>query len=131
MPIPRAVARFNRHVTNPIVRLFAGWAPGFCLLRHVGRRTGREYEIPLNVFEAEDGFVFALTYGSNADWVKNVLAADTCTIRRHRRQIRLAHPRLITTGEGMSHIPAGARPLLRLANVTEFLRMDDADVLRD
>jgi hypothetical protein len=69
--------------------------------------------------------VFALTYGSDADWVKNVLAAGNCCIRRRREQIRLANPRLITTEEGMSHMSAGARPVLRLANVTEFLRMDE------
>jgi deazaflavin-dependent oxidoreductase (nitroreductase family) len=125
MPIPRAVARFNRYVTNPIVRRFAGWAPGFCLLRHVGRRTGREYEIPLNVLEAEDGFVFALTYGSDADWVKNVLRAGTCSIRRHNKEMRLTNPRPVTTEEGMAHMTPLARPLLRLANVTEFLRMDE------
>jgi deazaflavin-dependent oxidoreductase (nitroreductase family) len=125
MPIPRAVARFNRYVTNPIVRLFAGWAPGFCILRHVGRKTGREYEIPLNVFEAEGGFVFALTYGSDADWVRNVRAAGTCTIRRRGELVALANPRLISTGEGMSHMPSPARVLLRLTKVTEFMRTDE------
>jgi deazaflavin-dependent oxidoreductase (nitroreductase family) len=125
MPIPRAVARFNRYATNPIVRLFAGWAPGFCLLRHVGRKTGRQYEIPLNVSEAAGGFVFALTYGSDADWVKNVLRAGTCTIRRHNKETQLTNPRPVTTEEGMAHMTPLARPLLRLANVTEFLRMEE------
>lgn len=127
MPIPRAVARFNRYATNPIARLFAGWAPGFCILRHTGRRTGRKYAIPLNVFEAEHGFVFALTYGPDADWVKNVMTAGTCTIRRRSQEVQLDDPRLISTEEGMARMPAAARPLLRLANVTEFLRMDEAD----
>ena len=125
MPIPRAVARFNRYVTNPIVRRFAGWAPGFCILRHTGRRTGREYVIPLNIFEAEHGFVLALTYGSDADWVQNVLAAGSALIRRRGDDIALTNPRLIPTEEGMSHVSAGARPFLRLAHVTEFLRMDE------
>jgi hypothetical protein len=31
----------------------------------------------------------------------------------------------VTTEEGMAHMTPLARPLLRLANVTEFLRMDE------
>lgn len=130
MPLPRALARFNRYVTNPIVRLFAGWAPGLCILRHIGRRTGREYAIPLNVFEAEGGYMFALTYGPGADWVKNVRKAGSCTIRRRGQEFHLDNPRFVTTVEGMAHMPAVARPILRLANVTEFLRMDQADPTR-
>lgn len=126
MPIPMAVARFNRYVTNPIVRRFAGWAPGFCILTHVGRRSGREYRIPLNVFRSDDGFVFALTYGSDADWVKNVMTAGGCTIRYRRADIALERPRFLPTEEGMAHMPPPARIMLGLVDVTEFLEMDVA-----
>ena len=123
MPIPKPIAWFNRHVTNPIVRRVAGWAPGFCILTHVGRRSGQTYDTPLNVFDAPDGFVFALTYGPDTDWVKNVMAADGCTIRHKRRDVALTHPRFITTEEGMAHMPAPVRVVLQLLDVTEFLRV--------
>ena len=29
MQLPQGLARFNRHVTNPIQRIWAGWAPPF------------------------------------------------------------------------------------------------------
>lgn len=123
MPIPKAVARFNRYVTNPIARQVAGWAPGFCILTHVGRRSGREYRTPLNVFRSDDGFVFALTYGSDTDWVKNVMTAGGCTIRYRRADIALERPRFLPTDEGMAHMPAPARILLDLVDVTEFLHL--------
>ena len=43
MQLPQWLARFNRHVTNPIQRLWAGWAPTMGILHHVGRRSGKSY----------------------------------------------------------------------------------------
>lgn len=123
MPIPMAVARLNRYVANPVARRIAGWAPGFCILTHVGRRSGREYRIPLNVFRADDGFVFALTYGSNTDWLKNVMAAGSCTIRYRRADFSLEQPRFFPTEEGMGHVPLPVRVILELIAVTEFLHL--------
>ena len=40
MQIPQSVARFNRRVTNPIQRLWAGRAPTFGILEHVAERFG-------------------------------------------------------------------------------------------
>src|SRR5690625_3517950 len=34
MQLPQWLARFNRYVTNPIQRLWAGWAPTFGILEH-------------------------------------------------------------------------------------------------
>ena len=53
MQLPQRLARFNRHVTNPIQRMWAGWAPSFGILEHVGRRSGKAYRTPLTVFNAE------------------------------------------------------------------------------
>lgn len=110
-------------MTNPIARRVAGWAPGFCILTHVGRRSGREYRIPLNVFRSADGFVFALTYGADTDWVRNVRAAGGCTIRHRRADIVLERPRFLPTAEGMAHMPPHVRVMLRLIDVTEFLHL--------
>jgi hypothetical protein len=49
------------------------------------------------VFPAQDGYVFALTYGPDTDWVKNVLAAGGCELRTRGRAIRLT---CITTSPG-------------------------------
>jgi deazaflavin-dependent oxidoreductase (nitroreductase family) len=60
----------------------------------VGGRTGQRYETPVNVFPTDDGYVFALTYGPNTDWVRNVLAAGSCELRKRGQTIRL-HGRLL------------------------------------
>ena len=79
---------------NRITRHIAPWTPGFGVVIHRGRRSGREYQTPVNVFAAEDGYVLALTYGPDTDWVKNVLAAGGCELRTRGRAIRLVSPRL-------------------------------------
>ena len=53
MPLPKRLARFNRHVTNPVLRHVAGRLPWFAILTHVGRRTGRRHRIPVNLFRGE------------------------------------------------------------------------------
>jgi deazaflavin-dependent oxidoreductase (nitroreductase family) len=68
--------------------------PGLGVVVHRGRRSGNTYQTPVNVFATEDGYILALTYGPDTDWIKNVLAAGGCELRTRGRVIRLASPRL-------------------------------------
>src|SRR6266851_5514108 len=76
----RWVAAFNLAVTNRITSRFAARLPGFGVLTHVGRKSGRVYRTPVNVFRAPEGFLIALTYGRESEWVQNVLAAGNCQL---------------------------------------------------
>src|SRR6516162_11072579 len=91
MPLSREMARFNKRYTNRFTRHIASWAPGFALLEHVGRRSGRLYETPVNVIRADRRYVFALTYGES-EWVKNVFAAGSCAMRTRRHRVELVGP---------------------------------------
>jgi hypothetical protein len=53
--------------------------PGLGVIVPRARRSGRRYQTPVNVFSAADGYVIALTYGPDTDWVKNVVAAGGCS----------------------------------------------------
>ena len=53
----------------------AGRLPGFAVVAHVGRRSGRAYRTPANLFETDGRPVVALTYGADSQWVRNVLGA--------------------------------------------------------
>jgi hypothetical protein len=66
----RWLAKINIAFTNRITSLFAGWLPGFGILTHLGRKSGRVYRTPINVFRASNGFIIALTYSSQSQWVK-------------------------------------------------------------
>lgn len=46
MRMPRAIATFNRRVTNPAARSITPWLPGLGTLEHVGRNSGTVIERP-------------------------------------------------------------------------------------
>jgi len=120
---PLAVIRpFTTHVFNPISRRFVRWLPGFGILGYTGRKSGKAYRTPLNVFRHGDDWVFALTYGSDVQWVKNVLAAGEATLEKRRRKIRLVEPELIVDPERRL-MPFGVRQVLGVMRVSEFMRM--------
>ena len=116
---------FTTHVFNPISRRFARWLPWFGILDYRGRKSGKAYRTPLNVFRHGDEWVFALTYGADVQWVKNVLAAGEATLEKRRRRIRLVDPVLIVDAERRL-MPFPVRQALGLMRVSEFLRMRPA-----
>ena len=85
MPLPRSIARVNRRVTNRLLGGLAQRLPGFGVVVHKGRTSGRQYRTPVNVFRRGDRYIIALTYGPNADWVRNVLADGGCTLETRGR----------------------------------------------
>jgi deazaflavin-dependent oxidoreductase (nitroreductase family) len=122
MPIPRGVARFNKHVTNHVTRHIAWWVPGFAIVTHVGRQSGRTYRTPVNVFRDGDRYVFALTYGKDSDWVRNVIAAGGCEVETRRRTVTLRRPHLFTDPT-QRVVPPPARWILKALDVVDFLAL--------
>jgi deazaflavin-dependent oxidoreductase (nitroreductase family) len=122
MPISKRLARFNKRVTNRVTRHIASWMPGFAIVSHVGRRSGRLYRTPVNVLRDGDRYVFALTYGADSDWVRNVLATGGCEIETRRKTVELRDPKRFT--DPSQHlIPIPARWILRLLDVNEFMAL--------
>ena len=125
MTIPKTVARFNAHVTNRVSRPFAGWLPGFAVVTHVGRRSGRTYQTPVNMFRDGERYVFALTYGADSQWVKNVMAAGGSEVRTKGTAVRLCEPRIFTDPDRRL-VPGPVRVALGLLDVDDFLSMRPA-----
>src|SRR3954471_15455628 len=113
---------FTTRVFNPLSRHVAGWLPGFGILAYTGRKSGRRYRTPLNVFKSGNFYVFALTYGSEVNWVQNVLAAGGCELRTRGRDVRLVEPELLVDPAGRL-MPVAFRAFLRFNRVTEYLRL--------
>jgi deazaflavin-dependent oxidoreductase (nitroreductase family) len=130
VPLPKRLAHFNRRVTNRFTRPIASWAPGFAVVVHVGRRSGRVYRTPVNVFRHGDRYVFALTYGSDSDWVRNVLAAGGCTIETRRTTVELTRPEPFPDSS-RSLVPLPVRWALGVIGVDEFLVLTPAGGRRE
>jgi len=117
--------RFTTHMVNPVARLFAGRLPGFVVVTHAGRSSGRRYRTPLFLLKRGDDYVFALTYGSSSDWVKNILAAGGCEIRVRGRDLRLVEPEVFVD-KTRRLMPLPYRLAGRAVLVTEFLSLHAA-----
>jgi deazaflavin-dependent oxidoreductase (nitroreductase family) len=122
MTIPKTVARFNARVTNRFSRPFARRLPGFAVVTHVGRRSGRIYRTPVNMFRDGERYVFALTYGADSQWVKNVMAAGGCEVCTKSRAVRLCEPRIFTDPDRRL-VPGPVRVALGMLDVSDFLSM--------
>jgi hypothetical protein len=89
MPAPRRIARFNKHFTNRLTLRVTGY------------------------FHTDGGYIIALTYGAQSDWVKNVLAAGSCELQTRGRRVRLFDP-IIVTDESKGWAPLPVRLILGL-----------------
>ena len=59
MPIPQVVGQLNKVGLNRVTKRVAPWMPGLGVVVHRGRRSGKMYETPVNVFGTPDGYVLA------------------------------------------------------------------------
>lgn len=121
MPIHRRMARFNRAVANPVIGRVAPSLPGFGVVLHRGRRTGRAYRTPVLVFRAGRTVAFALPYGPESDWARNTLAAGGCELLTRGRRIPLTGPR-VHTGD-IPGSPAPVRAVLRRFGTHQYLSL--------
>jgi len=105
---PATAKRFNKIVALPL----AGhrYLPVWAVLKHRGRKTGKEYAVPLAVIPTDTTFIIALPWGRETDWVRNVRAAGRCTVRWKGSDYDCTEPRFVDTDVAL----AAARGLARL-----------------
>jgi deazaflavin-dependent oxidoreductase (nitroreductase family) len=125
----RWVAAFNLAVTNRITSRFADRLPGFGILTHVGRKSGRLYHTPVNVFRAPDGFLIALTYGRESEWVRNVLAAGGCELETRGVRYLLSAPTILHDPT-RRRFPLPVRMMLGIIGANDFMQLRTSYAIR-
>jgi len=118
----RWVAAFNLAVTNRITSRFADRLPGFGILTNVGRKSGKVYRTPVNVFRAPEGFLVALTYGRESEWVKNVLAAGGCELETRGVSYLLFAPTIVRD-PSRRRFPFPVRMILGLIGANDYMQL--------
>ena len=120
MPLPKLLAQLNKRTFNKM-EIKRGKRP---VLTHVGRSSGKTFHTPLDAHAVEGGYIFILMYGADSDWVQNILAAGTATLRVDGSTVKLGSPRVITSDAAWQQMPSTAKRPPDLAKVTEYLQMD-------
>lgn len=121
MVLPRWLARANRKVTNRVLGRIPERISPFVTLHHVGRSSGRAYAVPLAGFMIPGGVLLTPTYGPEADWVRNILAAVEFSLERRGQTYTFGDARLVGRSEAWPHLPGFVRLAMRILGVHSFV----------
>ncbi|WP_433206121.1 nitroreductase family deazaflavin-dependent oxidoreductase [Nocardia sp. CA-107356] len=121
MVLPRALAKLNRHVTNPMLGRLAGRVPPMSMVVHKGRKSGRPYRTPVWAFEGDGVYRIALTYGRDVDWVKNITAAGGFELETKRTVVLLIDP-VVHNDPSVRWAPPVVRQALKAMSATYYLQ---------
>jgi deazaflavin-dependent oxidoreductase (nitroreductase family) len=124
-PVVNAVRRMNRSVTNPRVMRTAGTeGTQTSVIEHVGRKSGKTYETPVDIIETTTRLLIALPYGARTDWLRNVLDAGSATVVNSGERIPVERPAVVATADVAELIPARTLRTLRLFGVSQCLSLE-------
>jgi deazaflavin-dependent oxidoreductase (nitroreductase family) len=111
MLMPVWLERLQIKYFNPLVRPLSKRLPGFAVIKHRGRTSGKDFETIVAAYRKDDLLAIGLMHGKT-NWVKNVLAAGEADIHVGRNDLHLVNPRVLPAG---TVDPALPRVVARLA----------------
>jgi deazaflavin-dependent oxidoreductase (nitroreductase family) len=121
--LPHLLARLNLRFSNAFMRPIAARLPWFGVLEHVGRTSGTVRRTALMAFHRRPGrWVIALTYGTDVQWLQNVLAAGGARLLSGGRWVDVVKPRQFRD-PSRSSVPFLVRPFLAVLRVSDFVEM--------
>lgn len=112
MIMPVWLERFQIKYVNPLLRPLSKRMPGFAVITHRGRTSGKEYETIVTAYRKGDVLAIGLMHGKT-NWVKNVLAAGEATIHVGRKDLHLVNPRVLPAGTVDPTLPRIPRMLAK------------------
>ncbi len=108
MLFPPWLERLQIKYINPTLRPLSKRMPGFAVIKHRGRSSGKEYETIVTAYRKGDVLAIGLAHGKT-NWVKNVLAAGQADIHVARKELHLVNPRVLPAGTVDSTLPRMAQ----------------------
>jgi hypothetical protein len=76
----------------------------------------------VNVFRAPEGFLIALTYGRECEWVRNVVAAGACQLETRRLLYQLSAPTIVHDPT-RQRFPLFVRIVLGILGANDFMQL--------
>lgn len=122
MPMPLWWGHVNKRIFNRL-ELKKGVRP---VITHIGRSSGKVFQTPLDAHPIEGGFIFILVYGSQSDWVQNILASGTAQLKAGSSEHKLNNPRVVTGEVAWRLLPETVKKPPGFLKISEFLQMDVA-----
>ncbi len=119
------VIRPLTHLLNPLMLRIAGgwWFPMFSLLHHRGHKSGRLYATPISAMPRGGFFWLAVTFGENAGWVRNIMAAGEADLRYRGVDYHLVEAVMLEGSAVRSELPPVVHYGMPLLGVRKVIRM--------
>lgn len=112
MKFPPWFENFQIKYINPVAVPIARFVPGFTVIKHRGRTSGRNFETAVSAYRKGHTVAIMLAHGKT-NWVKNILAAGEADILLGGRDVHLVNPRIVEAGTRDSSLPLMARVAAR------------------
>ena len=123
---PRAlnlIKLLNKYVLNPVMLRFSGKTGPSAIVHHIGHRSGRPYVTPVIAHQSGEYVIIPLPYGTDVDWLRNLLAAGQAVVDLEGRSLSVDEAAVVDIDDVIGLLPApmartvrfnGARGAVRL-----------------
>lgn len=119
MKVPMWMAQINKRTFNKL-EMRRGKRP---VIIHVGRASGRTFHTPLDAHRIDGGFIFFVMYGTQSDWVQNVLTAGEARLEVGDEEFGLVNPRIVSEEAAWEQLPETTKAVPGLFT-PDYLQMD-------
>lgn len=124
----RAVRTFNKYVLNSVMGPLAGRKNSYAAaIRHTGRKSGKQYSTPVGAERIPDGFIIPLAYGTQVDWLQNVIVAGRATISANGETHDVTKPELIDASTALPMISPKQRRTYERVGISQYLTVTLAE----
>lgn len=122
-PFRTLIRTSNKYLLNPIMLRLAGRQHWYAsVIEHTGRRSGRRYSTPIVADLVDGHLIIPLPYGTQVDWVRNVLTAGEADIISKGNTYHVVSPELISATQALPELPHDRRRTFERVEISHFLR---------
>jgi deazaflavin-dependent oxidoreductase (nitroreductase family) len=123
-PLLAAIRVWNKYALNPLMRTRAGRKNGYAAaLRHTGRKSGKPYTTPVGAEPVQDGFIIPLGYGTQVDWLRNVMAAGRATLSIDGETYDVTEPEVIDAADALPSLSPKQQRTFERLGITHYLKL--------
>ncbi len=123
-PFRTLIRTSNRYLLNPLMLRLAGkrfWYAS--IIEHTGRRSGKRYSTPIVADRVGEHMFIPLPYGTQVDWVRNVLTAGEADIISKGQTYHVVQPELVDSTQALPELPGDRRRTFERVSIGHFLRV--------
>ena len=113
-----------KHVINPAtMHSIAKGTSSYGVVHHHGRRSGADYETPVDARRTPAGVLITLPYGSSTDWCRNVLVSGGCHLTLDGDDLALTAPQVVPASVAEAQVPEDVARRWHRQGLAHFLAL--------